>query len=149
MSVKKKRRSELIRETKKKLEKIAKSLGFKQVNEYQILKEKRGREKGAVIDAVWIKNLPKPFGEVAVIGFEIEASWRTSKHLKGDVFNLLALSPAVGVIIFLKKGFDFVSDFEMHIRNTKRYVERFSGLSRISVWSEDDLEKIMEKLGIQ
>lgn len=61
------------------------------------------------MDLVWFYGLrtciPAIGTEIPVVGFEIETSWRTRKHIKGDVFNLLELSPAFGVILFLDEGF--------------------------------------------
>jgi hypothetical protein len=36
---------------------------------------------------------------VPVVGFEIESSWRTRKHVKGDLLNLQDAGVGLGVIV--------------------------------------------------
>lgn len=81
-----------------------------------------------------------------VVGFEIETSWRTRKHIKGDVFNLLSLSPAYGVILFLRSGFKDESSFEGNFNAARRYVDDFKGVTKILVWSEKNVELLHETL---
>ncbi len=48
---------------------------------------------GGRLDVVWSQNLPLPFPKldspIHLVGFEVESSWRTRKHVKGDLLNLL------------------------------------------------------------
>lgn len=124
----------------KRMRKISDSLGFRQVSEYQIRKQEFGKGAIGEIDYVWLKDVPL-IGEIPVIGFEIESSWRTSKHLKGDIFNLLCLNSAVGVVLFLEEGFD-TNELKTHMEAIKRYAEVFSTHSRILAWTEKDIEKL-------
>ena len=41
---------------------------------------------------------------VPVVGFEVESSWRTRKHVKGDLLNLLDAGVALGVIVLAGDG---------------------------------------------
>ena len=128
----------------KRLEKVAKSLGFRQESEYPLRTEES--ERGAIgkIDFVWLKDIPL-VGAIPIVGFEIETSWRTSKHLKGDVFNLICLNSAVGIVLFIKEGFD-ASELRSHIDAVKRYSEILSTHSRILAWTEDDVDRLEQEL---
>ena len=101
---------------------------------------------GGRVDLVWYHtfepNIQHLDPKLPMVGFEIETSWRTRKHIKGDIFNLLELSPALGVILFLSKGFRDDSQLRGNVDAAKRYVSRFSGFSRILVWTDRDVEKI-------
>jgi hypothetical protein len=115
--------------------------------------EDKVRIEGGEIDHVWYLNLGSElpyFGSrIPIAGFEIETSWRTRKHIKGDIFNLLILRPAFGIVLFLRKGFRSESEFKGNMEAAKRFTEQFRGISHILVWSEEDvdkLERIMDKL---
>lgn len=41
---------------------------------------------------------------VPVVGFEVESSWRTRKHVKGDLLNLQDAGVALGVIVLAGDG---------------------------------------------
>ena len=90
-------------------------------------------------------NLPV-FGQIPLVGFEIETSWRTRKHIKGDVFNLLTLKSAIGVIVFLREGFENEEKFRGNVEAARRLVDAFSGFSKILIWSEDDVSVLKEKV---
>jgi hypothetical protein len=128
------------RSLEKRLEYIARKLGFRQVSDYPISKEEHERGVIGLIDYVWLKDIPL-VGEVPIVGFEKETSWRTSKHLKGDIYNLLCLDSSVGVILFIKTGF-YASDLRGHIDSVKRYAKIFSPNSRILAWTEKDIEEL-------
>ena len=119
------------------LHQIANVLGFKQEVEFAI--------DGSRIDAVWLMKLPV-FGEIPLVGFEIETSWRTRKHIKGDVFNLLTLKSAIGVIMFLREGFETEEEFRGNFEAARRFADAFSGFSKILIWSEDDVSALKEKV---
>jgi len=84
-----------------KLELIASRLG--------LVQEKEVPTNGGRVDFVWYyvlkESVPQIGKRLPVVGFEMETSWRTRKHIKGDLFNLLELSPGLGVILFLREGF--------------------------------------------
>jgi hypothetical protein len=52
---------------------------------------------------IWLWEPPSPIpgvvGAIPVAGFEIESSWRTRKHVKGDLLNLQDAGVALGVIV--------------------------------------------------
>src|SRR6266571_7056170 len=65
---------------------------------------------GGRVDIVWLWQGPSSFpSALPIVGFEVESSWRTRKHLKGDFLNLLDLQPALGVIVLLGEGEDVES----------------------------------------
>ncbi|MGO4363488.1 DUF7662 domain-containing protein [Terrabacter sp. RAF57] len=70
-------------------------LGFTVVLEYPV--------RGGRLDVVWTWTPPVPFPglelAVPVAGFEIESSWRTRKHVKGDLLNLQDAGVSLGVIV--------------------------------------------------
>ena len=104
---------------------------------------------GGRVDLVWFyefkPSIPYIRKKLPVVGFEIETSWRTRKHIKGDIFNLLELSPACGVILFLSEGFREDSKLRGNIKAAKKYVRGFSGICRIFVWTEKDIEEIIQQ----
>ena len=112
---------------------------------FQVLKEWR-TEIGNRIDLVWARPLPSGFlgfkqGELLpIIGFEIETSWRSRKHIKGDIFNLQDLSSALGVIVLCRGGNDTQAEIDSLRAAAERYVRKL-GL-RIHVWSDADVDKL-------
>ena len=107
-------------------------LGLEAVTEYPV--------PGGRIDVVWLWRPPSPIPGIAdplpVAGFEVESSWRTRKHIKGDLINLQDLSCAFGVIVLLGEG----SDVESTRRFASQLVDRPG--CRIVVWSEADLAEL-------
>lgn len=77
------------------LAEAGKDAGFDVVLEYSL--------KGGRLDVAWCwtpeVGLPGLDEPVPVVGFEIESSWRTRKHLKGDWLNLHDAGVALGVIV--------------------------------------------------
>lgn len=124
----------------KKLEDLALRFGFKCREEVST--------NGGRVDLVWFYELelklPSIGNKFPIVGFEIETSWRTRKHIKGDIFNLLELSPAYGIILFLSEGFDQKSKLRGNVEAAKRYVTGYRGISKIFVWTEKEIEKIVE-----
>jgi hypothetical protein len=129
----------------------------KWVEKLKILGEKLGfacaeevATNGGRVDLVWFhkfrSDIPYFDGKLPVVGFEIEASWRTRKHIKGDLFNLLELSPACGVILFLSEGFKEDSELRGNVEAAKRYVGGFKGICRIVVLTEKEIEEIFTSL---
>ncbi len=92
---------------------------------------------GGRIDLVWLWHGPESFPSVLPLaGFEVESSWRTRKHLKGDYLNLLDLQPALGVIVLLGEG----EDVESTRRFARQMIDRHAG--RMEIWSEDDVLRL-------
>lgn len=92
---------------------------------------------GGRIDVVWLWEGPPTFPPLLpIVGFEVESSWRTRKHLKGDYLNLVDLQPALGAIVLLGEGDD--------VESTRRFLRRMldSRPGRIEVWSEDDVNRL-------
>jgi hypothetical protein len=99
---------------------------------------------GGRIDVAWLWQGPKSFpSALPLVGFEVESSWRTRKHLKGDFLNLLDLQPALGVIVLLGEG----QDVESTRRFAKHMVDRRG--ARIEVWSESDVLALAGDAGEQ
>jgi len=124
-----------------KLRLLAERLGLKCIEEVPT--------NGGRVDLVWFyefkPSIPHVSKKLPVVGFEIETSWRTRKHIKGDIFNLLELSPACGVILFLSEGFGEDSKLRGNIKAAKKYVRGFSGICRIFVWTEKEIEEIIQQ----
>jgi hypothetical protein len=100
-----------------------KRIGLRVELEYPVL--------GGRIDVVWLWDGPEIFpARLPLVGFEVESSWRSRKHIKGDLVNLLELQPALGVIVLLGEGADVEST-----RNFARDMVRRRA-SRIEVWEE-------------
>jgi hypothetical protein len=91
---------------------------------------------GGRVDVVWLWPSPTLAEPLPVAGFEIESSWRTRKHIKGDYLNLLDLQPAVGVIVSLGEGAK-VDSTRIFAR---QMVQRRPG--RMHVWSEAEVESL-------
>lgn len=91
---------------------------------------------GGRVDVVWLwpnRTFPEA---LPVAGFEVESSWRTRKHIKGDYLNLLDLQPAVGVIVLLGQGGD--------VESTRAFARQMvqSRPGRMLVWSDEDLQAL-------
>src|SRR5215831_4563279 len=99
---------------------------------------------GNRIDVVWATPVPQGlpgFSEgdlLPVVGFEVETSWRTRKHIKGDIFNLQDLGPSLGVIVLCKGPNDNPEGIESLRAAAQRYIKKL-GL-RIQVWSDSDVD---------
>lgn len=87
--------SELNRELTGLLVQAGRSFGYGVVPEYPV--------RGGRLDVVWTWSPKVPFPlldhPVPVVGFEIESSWRTRKHVKGDLLNLQDAGVSLGVIV--------------------------------------------------
>jgi hypothetical protein len=134
--------TDIYNEIADKLQRIGTKLGFKAENSVRI--------EGGEIDHVWFidfgKALPYFGSKIPITGFEIETSWRTRKHIKGDIFNLISLNSAYGVVLFLKQGFRNESQFRGNTEAAKRYAESLYGRGKIFVWSEEDVNTILTQL---
>jgi hypothetical protein len=94
--------------------------------------------QGGRIDVVWLTDLPAAFDtdSLVIAAFEVESSWRTRKHLKGDYLNLFDVGAAVGVLVLLGQGADV--DSTAVSRNcwcSDQVRESWSGVTRTSTGS--------------
>ena len=109
-------------------------LGLESVAEYPV--------PGGRLDVVWLWRPPTAIpgspDALPVVGFEIESSWRTRKHIKGDLINLQDLATAFGVIVLLGDG--------EKVESTRRFASQLVDRpgSRIVVWSEADMNAMLE-----
>jgi hypothetical protein len=126
------------------LEECGEKLGFKTQREWPI---PMGR-----IDLIWYLELPVALPQtnvkiIPVVGFELETSWRTRKHIKGDILNLLTASLPVGIIIQQTGDEGDYQKVQNLIRNTQSYIKK-SGKSTIFVWTNSDVRELAGALGI-
>jgi hypothetical protein len=87
--------SEVNRELTGLLVEAGRQMGLTVATEYAV--------PGGRIDVVWSWKSPRAIPGldelVPIVGFEVESSWRTRKHVKGDLLNLQDAGVAVGVIV--------------------------------------------------
>jgi len=89
---------------------------------------------GGRIDVVWLWEGPERFPvRLPLVGFEVESSWRTRKHIKGDLLNLMDLQPALGIIVLAGDG--------QKVEATKKFarsmVKRHA--CRVEIWDETEV----------
>lgn len=95
--------------------------------------------QGGRIDVVWFLRdvmVPDAPTRLPAVAFEVESSWRTRKHVKGDYLNLADLGASLGVILLLGTGDDVES-----LRRFARILVDRPG-PRIVVWSEAQLDEL-------
>lgn len=95
--------------------------------------------QGGRLDIVWFLKdlvLPHGAGRLPLVAFEVESSWRTRKHVKGDYLNLADLGASLGVIVLL--GDD--PKVESLRRFARTLVDRPG--PRIVVWSDADVDQL-------
>ncbi len=70
------------------------------------------------------------------MGFEVESSWRTRKHIKGDLLNLMDLQPALGIIVLAGAG--------PKVEATKRFARLMvqRRVCRIEIWDETEVSAL-------
>jgi hypothetical protein len=111
---------------------VGRGMGFAAVTEYAV--------PGGRLDVVWLWEPPTPIpgvlGAIPVAGFEIESSWRTRKHVKGDLLNLHDAGVALGVIVLA--GADARDDSLR--RFAASLVDRPG--ATILVWTHDDVRAL-------
>ncbi len=113
--------------------------GLRAVTEYPV--------PGGRLDVVWLwkpndgSEIPGVELELPLVAFEIESSWRTRKHIKGDLMNLQDVCPLVGVIVLLGEGPD--------VEGTRRFASQLVDRpgARVVVWSEQDVEALVRSHG--
>lgn len=95
---------------------------------------------GGRLDVVWTWTPPSPIpgleGSLPVVGFEVESSWRSGEHVKGDWSNQQDAAVALGVIAVA--GADLKEE-SLH-RFTASLVDR-PGI-RVRVWTEEDVRAL-------
>ncbi len=126
------------------LEKLGSQLGFQTQREWPV---SMGR-----IDLVWYKEIPfvipqTTINKIPLVGFEIETSWRTRKHIKGDIQNLQALKSPLGIVLQLTSSKDYPNEVSNLIHNVRDFL-REQGLSNIVIWTEEDLTILNEAVNI-
>jgi hypothetical protein len=126
------------------LEKIGNVMGFNTQREWKI---QMGR-----IDLVWLVNLQaalpqSKLTQIPVVAFELETSWRTRKHIKGDILNLEAINVPIGVLIQQTGSEDDPRQIEALIRNTREYIKNL-GKTAIVIWTDADVIQLAERVGL-
>lgn len=123
--------SALNREPTRLLADVGERMGFSAVTEFAV--------DGGRLDVVWtwdpVTPIPGLVGSLPVIGFEIESSWRTRKHVKGDLLNLQD-AVALGVIVLA--GAD--ARDESLRRFATSLVDRRG--TRVLIWTEGDVRAL-------
>ena len=124
--------SELNRELTALLVRAGKDAGFDPVVEYPV--------RGGRLDVVWtwaptslFPDLDRP---VPVVGFEIESSWRTRKHVKGDLLNLQDAGVGLGVIVLAG-----TSDQDDGLRKFAALLVDRPGPT-VLIWTADDVREL-------
>ena len=100
------------------------------------------------IDLVWYKEISIMLPQTVtrkypLVGFEIETSWRTRKHIKGDILNLQALKAPLGIILQQTSAEDNTNDVANLIRNVRDFLKELSS-NNILIWTNEDLTKLGE-----
>lgn len=95
---------------------------------------------GGRLDVVWSWEPPTAIpglsASIPVVGFEVESSWRTRKHVKGDLLNLQDAGVALGVIVLA--GID-VRDDSLR-RFASALVDRPG--AQVLIWTADDVRAL-------
>lgn len=124
--------SEVNRELTQTLVEVGSRMGFTSVTEYAV--------PGGRLDVVWLWEPPSPIpgvvGAVPVAGFEIESSWRTRKHVKGDLLNLQDAGVALGVIV--------LAGADARDESLRRFAETLVDRpgQAVLVWTHDDVRAL-------
>jgi len=124
--------SDVNRELTQTLVDVGRRMEFTTVTEYAV--------PGGRLDVVWLWEPPSPIpgvvGAIPVAGFEIESSWRTRKHVKGDLLNLQDAGVALGVIVLA--GADARDD------SLRRFAETLVDRpgQTVLVWTHDDVRAL-------
>ena len=124
--------SQLNRELTQLLVESGKQMGFNVQVEWPV--------PGGRLDVVWTWTPPSPIPgldiSLPVVAFEIESSWRTRKHVKGDLLNIQDAGVALGVIVLA--GADPRDD---SLRRFARTLVDRPG-ARVLIWTEDDVRAL-------
>lgn len=127
--------SDLNRELTDLLVRAGRDAGFEVKLEYPV--------RGGRLDVVWTWTPSSPFPgfdqAVPVVGFEIESSWRTRKHVKGDLLNLQDAGVGLGVIVLAG-----TSSKDDSLRRFAQVLVDRPGPT-VLVWTADDVRALAEK----
>lgn len=124
--------SDVNRELTQTLVDVGGRMGFTPVTEYAV--------PGGRLDVVWLWEPPAPIpgvvGAIPVAGFEIESSWRTRKHVKGDLLNLQDAGVALGVIV--------LAGADARDESLRRFAETLVDRpgATVLVWTHDDVRAL-------
>lgn len=105
------------------------ALGFDTATEYAIA--------GGRLDVVWLwtppTGVPGIDRPIPVVGIELESSWRTRKHVKGDLLNLTDAGVALGIIVLagIEDKDDQLREFALKLVNRPGF--------RVLVWTGGDV----------
>lgn len=111
---------------------VGRLMGFATVTEYAV--------PGGRRDVVWLWEPPSPIpgvvGAIPVAGFEIESSWRTRKHVRGDLLNLQDAGVALGVIV--------LAGADARDESLRRFAETLVDRPgpTVLVWTHDDVRAL-------
>jgi hypothetical protein len=96
--------------------------------------------RGGRLDVVWTwspaTHFPGVDRPVPVVGFEIESSWRTRKHVKGDLLNLQDAGVGLGVIV--------LAGSEARDDGLRRFAETLVDRPgpTVLIWTADDVRAL-------
>ena len=111
---------------------VGRRMNFEVITEYAV--------PGGRLDVVWMWTPQTPIpgidGALPVVAFEIESSWRTRKHVKGDLLNLQDAAVSLGVIVLA--GADARDDSLRRFASS--LVDRPG--ARVLIWTEDDVRAL-------
>jgi hypothetical protein len=74
------------------------------------------------------------------VGFEVESSWRTRKHVKGDLLNLQDAGVALGVIVLAGDG-----EKDDSLRRFAELLVDRPG-AQVLVWTAEDVRALADKV---
>lgn len=128
----------------RKINEIGKELGF----------ETGGlRTDLGILDCIWRLNdtrlLKLKF--MPLVTFEVICS-ENQKALRGSFLNMLAMKPALAVFVLVEEGIrqSDKQNPEKWLKRVRKFVEKlkgtFSGILRIDIWFEKDIEEIYSKI---
>jgi hypothetical protein len=128
--------SELNRELTRLLSAAGERFGFDVVCEYPV--------RGGRLDVVWTwtppTSIPGLDTGVPVVGFEVESSWRTRKHVKGDLLNLQDAGVALGVIVLAGDG-----EKDDSLRRFAELLVDRPG-AQVLVWTAEDVRALADEV---
>jgi len=99
------------------------------------------RVPGGRLDVVWswepIDRIPGLPGSFPVVGFEVESSWRTRKHLKGDYLNLADAGVSYGVIV--------IAGVDPRDESLRRFAQSLVDRPgpKMAVWTLEDVRRLV------
>lgn len=119
-------------ELEAKLDKIAARLGL-------VSREFRARARQ--VDRVWYVAVPS-LRPVPLLGFEVEATPKSLKYLKGDLQNLRSLG-CHGVLVVSRQGFG--GEYNSTKDKLRFLISELR--AEVTVWADSRLDQILDVLG--